>query len=86
VAGRGCFIALTAPVVSGSPACLRPTLFIASYRFENPILTLYRATLPFLHILLPCVLIITSWPWLSLEGEASGESAGAELTHPCIDG
>ncbi len=41
-------------------------LFIASYRFEKPILTLYRATLPFLLILLLCVLIITYWPWLSL--------------------
>ncbi|WP_432823396.1 TRAP transporter large permease [Trichloromonas sp.] len=41
-------------------------LFIASYRFEQPILTLYRATLPFLLILLLCVLIITYWPWLSL--------------------
>ncbi|MCK4621066.1 MAG: TRAP transporter large permease subunit [Desulfuromonadales bacterium] len=41
-------------------------LFIASFRFEKPILTLYRATLPFLLILLLCVLIITYWPWLSL--------------------
>ena len=41
-------------------------LFIASYRFEQPILTLYRATLPFLLILLLCVLVITYWPWLSL--------------------
>ncbi|MDY0269416.1 TRAP transporter large permease [Trichloromonas sp.] len=41
-------------------------LFIASYRFDQPILTLYRATLPFLFILLFCVLLITYWPWLSL--------------------
>ncbi len=41
-------------------------LFIASYRFDQPILTLYRATLPFLLVLLFCVLLITYWPWLSL--------------------
>jgi len=41
-------------------------LFIAGYRFDQPILTLYRATLPFFLILLFCVLLITYWPWLSL--------------------
>ncbi len=41
-------------------------LFIASYRFEKPILQLYRATLPFFAILLLAVLIITYWPALSL--------------------
>jgi len=41
-------------------------LFIASYRFEKPVVLLYRATLPFLAILLFCVLVITYWPWLSL--------------------
>jgi tripartite ATP-independent transporter DctM subunit len=41
-------------------------LFIASYRFEKPIVLLYRAALPFLAILLFCVLVITYWPWLSL--------------------
>ena len=41
-------------------------LFIASYRFEKPVVLLYRATLPFLAILLATVLIITYWPWLSL--------------------
>jgi C4-dicarboxylate transporter DctM subunit len=41
-------------------------LFIASYRFDKPIVMLYRATLPFLAILLVTVLIITYWPWLSL--------------------
>jgi tripartite ATP-independent transporter DctM subunit len=41
-------------------------LFIASYRFDKPIVTLYRSTLPFLLILLACVLLITYWPWLSL--------------------
>lgn len=41
-------------------------LFIASYRFERPILQLYRAALPFLAILLAAVLIITYWPALTL--------------------
>ncbi len=41
-------------------------LFIASYRFDKPIVLLYRAALPFLAILLLTVLIITYWPWLSL--------------------
>jgi tripartite ATP-independent transporter DctM subunit len=41
-------------------------LFIASYRFDRPIMLLYRATIPFLVILLTSVLIITYWPWLSL--------------------
>ncbi|MCG6948996.1 MAG: TRAP transporter large permease subunit [Acidobacteria bacterium] len=41
-------------------------LFIASYRFERPVVQLYRATLPFLAILLLTVLVITYWPWLSL--------------------
>jgi tripartite ATP-independent transporter DctM subunit len=41
-------------------------LFIASYRFDKPIMLLYRSALPFLAILLITVLIITYWPWLSL--------------------
>lgn len=41
-------------------------LFIASYRFEKPVMTLYRATIPFFLILLVAVLIITYVPWLSL--------------------
>jgi tripartite ATP-independent transporter DctM subunit len=41
-------------------------LFIASYRFDRPIVTLYRSAIPFLLILLACVLLITYWPWLSL--------------------
>jgi len=41
-------------------------LFIASYRFDKPVIQLYRATLPFLAILLLTVLIITYLPWLSL--------------------
>ncbi len=41
-------------------------LFIASYRFEKPVLDIYKATLPFFFILLGVVLIITYWPGLSL--------------------
>ena len=41
-------------------------LFIASFRFDKPVMTLYRATLPFFFILLAAVLVITFWPTLSL--------------------
>jgi tripartite ATP-independent transporter DctM subunit len=41
-------------------------LFIASYRFDKPVIDLYIATLPFMLILLIAVLIITYWPYLSL--------------------
>jgi tripartite ATP-independent transporter DctM subunit len=41
-------------------------LFIASYRFDRPVLLLYRATIPFFLILLVAVLIITYWPTLGL--------------------
>ena len=40
-------------------------LFIASYRFNKSITELYRATLPFMLVLLLAVLIITYVPWLS---------------------
>jgi C4-dicarboxylate transporter DctM subunit len=40
-------------------------LFLASYRFEKPVTELYRATLPFLGILLITLVIITYFPWLS---------------------
>jgi C4-dicarboxylate transporter, DctM subunit len=41
-------------------------LFIASYRFDKPILDVCRATLPFLVILMLSVIAITFWPQLSL--------------------
>jgi TRAP-type C4-dicarboxylate transport system permease large subunit len=41
-------------------------LFIASFRFNQPVVTLYRATLPFLLILLITLLLITYIPELSL--------------------
>lgn len=40
-------------------------LFIASYRFKVPILTVVRATLPFLLLLGIALFIITRWPALS---------------------
>ena len=41
-------------------------LFLASYRFKRPILELYRATLPFLGLLLVTLALITYFPALSL--------------------
>ena len=41
-------------------------LFIASFRFNKPVLEVFRAVLPFIAILIVAVLIITFWPWLSL--------------------
>ena len=38
----------------------------AGARFDQPLLTLYRASLPFLAILLACLLVITYVPALSL--------------------
>jgi len=41
-------------------------LFIASYRFERPVVELYLSTLPFFVFLLISVMIIAFWPSLSL--------------------
>jgi C4-dicarboxylate transporter, DctM subunit len=41
-------------------------LFVSSYRFEKPVLTVMRACAPFFVIMLTAVLLITYWPWLSL--------------------
>ena len=41
-------------------------LFLASYRFNKPIVTLYRATLPFLALLMITLIIITYFPVISL--------------------
>ena len=41
-------------------------LFLASYRFDRPVIELYRATLPFIGLLLVTLVIITYIPWLSL--------------------
>ena len=41
-------------------------LFLASYRFNRPLLDVYRSSLPFLIILGIGVLLITYVPWLTL--------------------
>ncbi len=41
-------------------------LFLASYRFDRPVIELYKATLPFLGLLLVTLLVITYFPLLSL--------------------
>jgi tripartite ATP-independent transporter DctM subunit len=41
-------------------------LFISSFRFRKPVFEVYRASLPFLAILLVALAIITYLPWLSL--------------------
>jgi C4-dicarboxylate transporter DctM subunit len=41
-------------------------LFVASSRFEAPMVKIYRATLPFLVLLLLTLVLITYWPALSL--------------------
>jgi TRAP-type C4-dicarboxylate transport system permease large subunit len=41
-------------------------LFIASYRFNEPVVRLYKAAFPFMLVLLVAVLVITYWPGLSL--------------------
>ena len=41
-------------------------LFIASYRFNKPVLTLYAACWPFMLVLLAALLLITYVPWFTL--------------------
>lgn len=41
-------------------------LFIASYRFEKPVIEIYKATIPFMIILLAALIVITYWSDLSL--------------------
>jgi TRAP-type C4-dicarboxylate transport system permease large subunit len=41
-------------------------LFIASYRFDRPVVELYVSTLPFFFFLLLSVAVIAFWPALSL--------------------
>ena len=40
-------------------------LFLAAYRFEQPLSRIYRNVAPFFLIQLAIVLVITYWPWLS---------------------
>ncbi len=41
-------------------------LFISSFRFKEPVTTLYKASLPFMGVLLVALMAITYIPWLSL--------------------
>lgn len=41
-------------------------LFISSFRFNRPVLELYRVSIPFLFLLILALLIITYIPWLTL--------------------
>ena len=41
-------------------------LFIASSRFDRPIIQIYKATLPFLFLLILVLILITYWPALTL--------------------
>jgi tripartite ATP-independent transporter DctM subunit len=59
-------IFLTNLEIGASIPPLGINLFIASMRFERPVLSLYWASLPFIGMLLLALGIITYWPWLSL--------------------
>lgn len=59
-------IFLTNLEIGASLPPLGVNLFIASIRFEKPVLRLYVASLPFIAILLFALAIITYLPWLSL--------------------
>lgn len=59
-------IFLTNLEIGASLPPLGVNLFIASIRFERPVLTLYTASLPFIAILLFALAVITYVPWFSL--------------------
>ncbi len=59
-------IFLTNLEIGASIPPLGVNLFIASIRFEKPVLRLYAASLPFIAILLFALAVITYFPWLSL--------------------
>ena len=59
-------IFLTNLEIGASIPPLGINLFIASIRFERPVLKLYAASLPFIALLLLALGIITYFPWLSL--------------------
>jgi C4-dicarboxylate transporter, DctM subunit len=40
-------------------------LFIASFRFRRPVVSLYRAVLPFVALITLSLLTVMAWPWLS---------------------
>jgi len=59
-------IFLTNLEIGASIPPLGVNLFIASIRFEKPVLRLYLASLPFIAILLFALVLITYVPWFSL--------------------
>ena len=59
-------IFLTNLEIGASLPPLGINLFIASIRFERPVLRLYAASLPFIAILLLGLALITYFPWFSL--------------------
>ncbi len=50
-------------------------LFLASLRFERPVVLLYKVSLPFLGLLVVSLLVVTYVPHLSLAIPASGDAA-----------
>jgi tripartite ATP-independent transporter DctM subunit len=59
-------IFLTNLEIGASLPPLGINLFIASIRFERPVLRLYAASLPFIAMLLLALALITYFPWFSL--------------------
>ena len=59
-------ILLTNLEIGASFPPLGINLFVASMRFERPVLELYRASLPYIVILFLVLMIITYWPPLSM--------------------
>ena len=59
-------ILLTNLEIGASLPPLGINLFVSSVRFERPVLELYRASIPYILILLFALVIITYWPVLSL--------------------
>jgi tripartite ATP-independent transporter DctM subunit len=51
-------------------------LFLSAYRFDKPLTSIYRSTLPYTAILLIAVLLITYVPWLTLGLVEAAEAAG----------
>jgi C4-dicarboxylate transporter, DctM subunit len=59
-------ILLTNLEIGASLPPLGINLFVSSIRFERPVLELYRASIPYILILLLVLVVITYWPPLSL--------------------
>lgn len=59
-------ILLTNLEIGASLPPLGINLFVASIRFERPVLELYRASIPYIVILFLVLMIITYWPPLSM--------------------